>query len=31
MKKVYLNARKEPIKISHFPGWTRYKYKDMME
>lgn len=31
MKHVYLNSKGAPIKISHFPGWTRYKYKNLID
>lgn len=31
MKIVYYTSKKEPIKISHFPGWTRYKYTHLMK
>lgn len=31
MKQVYLTSKGTPVKISHFPGWTRYKYKHLIE
>lgn len=31
MKEVYLTPNGNKINISHFPGWTRYKYKRLME
>ena len=31
MKMTYLTSKGEPVKISHFPGWTRYKYKYLMD
>ena len=31
MKQVYLTSKGYPVQISHFPGWTRYKYKNMID
>ena len=31
MKHVYLNAKGNPIKISHFPGHSKCKYKDLIK
>lgn len=30
MKEIYCNSNGEPIRISHFPGWTRYNYAAKM-
>lgn len=31
MARTYLTSKGTPIKISHFPGWTRYKYKNLID
>jgi len=31
MAQTYLTSKGTPIKISHFPGWTRYKYKYLID
>ena len=31
MKQVYLTSKGYPVQISHFPGWTRYKYKNLID
>lgn len=31
MSITYLTSKGTPIKISHFPGWTRYKYKNLID
>lgn len=31
MKHAYLTTKGTPIKISHFPGWSKHKYHDLMD
>ena len=31
MARTYLTLKGTPVKISHFPGWTRYKYQQLIE
>lgn len=31
MKQIYLTSKGNPVMISHFPGWTRYKYKYLID
>lgn len=31
MRQIYFTSKGTPVKISHFPGWTRYKYKYLID
>lgn len=31
MARTYLTSKGNPVKISHFPGWTRYNYSNLID